>query len=442
RPDAGRAQAGPAGGGQAAPLAAAATLRHGPYPSPHPERRPQHPPRGAALPEPLEGRRAPRLHPRPVLAPAREAPRDPRGLVAVRAARGRGGDDDRPGPDDDRPGLALEGDGGGARAGARLLVEPGLRVRSGHRDPARAPLARPSRPGEPVRGGKGGRPGGPARLLPPGARHARLHPAGAVPPRAARGHAAQAGEALPVPHRAWRAGAGRRLRAQPVHRDPSRVAVHDHGRGRGPRPPPLAQGAVSGGALAGGRGAAPALPRSGLRRVVRRRARRAPGRPAPGAGGVSQGPQAGWCAHPHHAEPSPSGQPGGPFGASLQPGPPERAFVRRGPRAAGRGGLRDTGGHRPAPGAGPQLALAAPQARPLPAPLEPPLGGALHARAAGGGISCAALLARSDLRRAAKALIYLAAASWVLLVVRWFDAAAPFRPAWLASVPPAVLALF
>jgi hypothetical protein len=38
-------------------------------------------------------------------------------------------------------------------------------------------------------------------------------------------------------------------------------------------------------------------------------------------------------------------------------------------------------------------------------------------------------------------LIYLAAASWVLLVVRWFDAAAPFRPAWLASVPPAVLAL-
>jgi len=39
-------------------------------------------------------------------------------------------------------------------------------------------------------------------------------------------------------------------------------------------------------------------------------------------------------------------------------------------------------------------------------------------------------------------VIYLAAASWVLLVVRWFDAAAPFRPAWLTSVPPAVLALF
>jgi len=34
----------------------------------------------------------------------------------------------------------------------------------------------------------------------------------------------------------------------------------------------------------------------------------------------------------------------------------------------------------------------------------------------------------------------LAAASWILLVLRWFDAAAPFRPAWLASVPPAVLA--
>ena len=31
--------------------------------------------------------------------------------------------------------------------------------------------------------------------------------------------------------------------------------------------------------------------------------------------------------------------------------------------------------------------------------------------------------------------------SWILLVVRWFDAAAPFRPAWLASVPPAFLAL-
>jgi hypothetical protein len=36
---------------------------------------------------------------------------------------------------------------------------------------------------------------------------------------------------------------------------------------------------------------------------------------------------------------------------------------------------------------------------------------------------------------------YVGAASWVLLVVRWFDAAALFRPAWLASVPPAVLAL-
>jgi len=39
------------------------------------------------------------------------------------------------------------------------------------------------------------------------------------------------------------------------------------------------------------------------------------------------------------------------------------------------------------------------------------------------------------------AAISLAAASWILLVLRWFDAAAPFRPAWLASVPPAVLAL-
>ncbi len=32
------------------------------------------------------------------------------------------------------------------------------------------------------------------------------------------------------------------------------------------------------------------------------------------------------------------------------------------------------------------------------------------------------------------------AAFWALLVVRWFDAGAPFRPAWLAEAPPVVLA--
>lgn len=41
----------------------------------------------------------------------------------------------------------------------------------------------------------------------------------------------------------------------------------------------------------------------------------------------------------------------------------------------------------------------------------------------------------------AEAFGSLAAAFWCFLVFRWFDAAAPLRPAWLASVPPAVLAL-
>jgi len=35
----------------------------------------------------------------------------------------------------------------------------------------------------------------------------------------------------------------------------------------------------------------------------------------------------------------------------------------------------------------------------------------------------------------------LAALVWALLCVRWFDAGAPFRPAWLGAVPPIVLLL-
>src|SRR6185436_4629980 len=84
---------------------------------------------------------------------------------------------------------------------------------------------------------------------------------------------------------------------------------------------------------------------------------------------------------------------------------PERAVLRRGPRPAPRGRLRGSGGHRPSPGAGPQLALAAAQARPPPAALEPPLGGAAHARPAGGRRSGAALFARSHFRRPAQTLI-------------------------------------
>src|SRR6266508_4664835 len=34
-----------------------------------------------------------------------------------------------------------------------------------------------------------------------------------------------------------------------------------------------------------------------------------------------------------------------------------------------------------------------------------------------------------------------AAAFWALLAVRWFDAGAPWRPAWLAAIPPPALAL-
>src|SRR2546428_724116 len=33
-----------------------------------------------------------------------------------------------------------------------------------------------------------------------------------------------------------------------------------------------------------------------------------------------------------------------------------------------------------------------------------------------------------------------AAAFWALLAVRWFDAGAPWRPAWLAAIPPPALA--
>jgi hypothetical protein len=36
----------------------------------------------------------------------------------------------------------------------------------------------------------------------------------------------------------------------------------------------------------------------------------------------------------------------------------------------------------------------------------------------------------------------LAALSWFLLCVRWFDAAAPFRPGWLEAVPPLLPGLF
>ena len=35
----------------------------------------------------------------------------------------------------------------------------------------------------------------------------------------------------------------------------------------------------------------------------------------------------------------------------------------------------------------------------------------------------------------------LAAALWALFCLRWFDAAAPFRPSWLGGVHPAVLAV-
>jgi hypothetical protein len=42
---------------------------------------------------------------------------------------------------------------------------------------------------------------------------------------------------------------------------------------------------------------------------------------------------------------------------------------------------------------------------------------------------------------AAGAATVAAALSWALLCLRWFDVAAPLRPAWLAAVPPAVLAV-
>ena len=55
--------------------------------------------------------------------------------------------------------------------------------------------------------------------------------------------------------------------------------------------------------------------------------------PRPGAGGVPPRAEAGRRAHPHHAEPPAAGQPGRRLGAALQPRPPERADLRRGPRA-------------------------------------------------------------------------------------------------------------
>ena len=35
----------------------------------------------------------------------------------------------------------------------------------------------------------------------------------------------------------------------------------------------------------------------------------------------------------------------------------------------------------------------------------------------------------------------LAGVCWALTCIRWFDVGEPFRPAWLAAIPPQVLAL-
>ena len=105
--------------------------------------------------------------------------------------------------------------------------------------------------------------------------------------------------------------------------------------------------------------------------------------------------------------------------------------------------------HRPAPRAAAQLALAAAQARPPAAPLEPALGGAPDARCCSPRAPSRPryaldliFVARGGVSGRGSAWAAAGRARWVLLCVRWFDPAAPLAPRvrW-RGYPPSLLAL-
>src|SRR5207245_1899664 len=180
---------------------------------------------------------------------------------------------------------------------------------------------------------------------------------------------------------------------------------------------------------------------------------RAPGRPAARPRRVRPRAAARRRARPHHPEPASPRERGRRVGAAVQPGPPERAVLRRGPRADRPGGVRVAQRHRRAPGAAAQLDVAVAEAGPSAAALEPAVGRAADEGHAGRRRARASLRARPDLRRsqagprgltsarvASRAATAGAAVAWVLFCIRWFDVARPLRPAWLERLPAAALA--
>ena len=119
--------------------------------TPHSRRGPSNPAGVLSVREPGEGRGPARVRGGPLLAPAREASRHPPRLLGLRPARGAGGDHHRHRPHHHRSGLALEGDGRGARSRpSTRWSNPALRVRSRGGHPARA-APRRARAGEPLR---------------------------------------------------------------------------------------------------------------------------------------------------------------------------------------------------------------------------------------------------------------------------------------------------
>ena len=352
--------------------------------------------------------------------------------------------------------LALKETPGGREAAIDSLVEPRLRVRSRDRHPARAAAATAAcwRTAS-----------SPARWPTP--RCCAPTTTACTPATATRPvepflfelHAAMLRQLEPlflahIP--AGGARARRRLRPQPVHRDPARLALHASW-------PPTSTTTSCASRQAEFpdvrwlvAGAQPLPFRDAVvRRAVRGRADRAPARSAARPGRVPPGAEARRHAHPHHPEPPAAGERGRRLRAALQPRPPERAALRRGARAcspqAGFEVQRATG---PAPRAAAQLVLAAAQARPPPAragtgrwavPLDAascwpraPRSRATRStssswRASGGSVTVDARAPHGAPRPAASPARLLAAA-WSALVRR----GRAWRPGWLEAVPPAL----